>query len=112
MPDKNEMSDSEHEEIQASDEDMVNQELEDLKNDSPSPSPSPQVRKQTFLISLKPISYERTVFYFIYTKFFDEYIAFPFVRSFMLPSFYSCTTKIRNLSRIVFIINLLNNSSY
>ena len=48
MPDKSEMSDSENEEIRASDEeDLVNQELENLKNDSP--SPQPQVSKQTIL---------------------------------------------------------------
>jgi hypothetical protein len=40
MPDKSEMSDSENEDVRASDEeDLVNQELENLKNDSPSPQP-------------------------------------------------------------------------
>jgi hypothetical protein len=53
MPDKSEMTDSENEEIKANseeEEDLVNQELENLKNDdSPSASPSPQaqVSKQT-----------------------------------------------------------------
>lgn len=44
MPDKSEMSESENEEIRncSDDEDMVNQELENLKNDSR--SPTPQVR--------------------------------------------------------------------
>lgn len=48
MPDRSEMSGSENEEIQndSEDEEMINQELENLKDDSP--SPSPQVSKQTF----------------------------------------------------------------
>ena len=51
MPDKSDMSDSEIEQIPASDdEDMVNQELENLKKDSP--SPPPQVSKQTTQDSL------------------------------------------------------------
>jgi hypothetical protein len=60
MPDKSEMTDSENEEIKANsdeEEDLVNQELENLKNDdSPSASPSPQaqVSKQTQFRTRRP----------------------------------------------------------
>ena len=50
MPDRSEMSGSENEEIQndSEDEEMINQELENLKDDTHNPSLSPQVSKQTF----------------------------------------------------------------